>query len=1257
MKININLSNNRIIKCDFNIIGKTFENEATVLHFNITEEMIDKDFYIEFEKPDGTKVSTSKLEIIKAEETGQYVEYAIPNSLLDIKGNLKSEVVLRKNGIVFKTYTLNFTILRSINASEEVAEKYPDFISNAQEVLDDTKKALEDVEKALPVGGKKGQVLTKNSDEDYDSSWTDAGQGDMTKEVYDTSQNGIVDNAEKVNNHTVEKDVPSNAVFTDTIYDDTDIKELIKTNQEDIEANATNITRVENKIPINVSQLTNDSGYLTEYAETDPTVPNHVKSITQENITSWNNKSDFDGSYNSLEDKPTIPSKTSQLTNDKGYISSIPSEYITEKELDSKGYLTSESDPTVPSYVKNITEKEILKWNTDEVTKLNGTTENPIILKNLSSGLYSLTGKTVPYSGGQATTYSNSFAMVQSTTTYTYVQVFYTQSDNIQFYKINNNQDTFEKTTSSFLKLEEKPTISKNTSATTLTTQLANNLFLQVANELTSLTLLFPTIEDNYKSRITFKSGTTATTFICNTEIKWYGDDVSNNIFTPKASKNYYIEFYQNVDGLNAYVRPNYIGEIPTTLLSNGADMSEVALWSDGNPNNEDRLYRFVSISGSTGNEVILATSTSQIAGTTNLKSNVGFLGNYNLDDENDSSKCIVSILGVSLVKTNDSSVVANDRVMSDENGYAIKSSNNCGYRVIEVLENGLLKIVISPNTDMIQSIKSDVVELESEAEDLYKALKTETATGDYINIDNAMPCRLLDTKVDGKYEQETLTGKNLFKPVATQTKVGMSLTYNSDGSYTLNGTATSNTSFYVVGLNYEAGTYALSLNNSLAISNDSFYVQMETSSGNGMRTFNIVNASKIITTTTPITALSIVIPNGLTLNNFVFKPQLETGSVVTDYEPYTGGKAIPNPDYPQEIEQISEVSYVGTGKNLCSGITQNYFLLADVSKCGQIIGDSGLVIEIKDNQTYTISTQTVQTRYRIACVNELPQLQQFTTAYQGINKDNTSETLTIDGTSYKYLIVNATDLTKIQVEVGQTATSYEPYQNQTINIDLKGNTINAISKTDSSLNDYLVVDRKGNYGIWKRTGKVVLDGVHNVFDYKHPSLSSDNKGFYRFKLPGKSISYSSGEFGKELSNYFVEVSGAAHIAFGNNSSGLWWEGRTEFSYIILEKTSLIEANNWLSIHNTIVYYGLETPEFIDLGTLSEIPNTFKGVNNISVETNLGSTNIEIEYVEDLQKAIDNLQSQINTINTLLSTTQTSAMLLDNYENDLESEV
>lgn len=42
--------------------------------------------------------------------------------------------------------------------------------------------------------------------------------------------------------------------------------------------------------------------------------------VTDVEKETWNNKSDFSGSYNDLTDKPNIPSKTSDLTNDSGFI-------------------------------------------------------------------------------------------------------------------------------------------------------------------------------------------------------------------------------------------------------------------------------------------------------------------------------------------------------------------------------------------------------------------------------------------------------------------------------------------------------------------------------------------------------------------------------------------------------------------------------------------------------------------------------------------------------------------------------------------------------------------------------------------------------------------------------------------------------------------------------------------------------------------------------------------------------------------------
>jgi hypothetical protein len=150
------------------------------------------------------------------------------------------------------------------------------------------------------------------------------------------------------------------------------------------------------------------------------------------------------------------------------------------------------------------------------------------------------------------------------------------------------------------------------------------------------------------------------------------------------------------------------LADVKPNVVTGGSDYGEVAVWDDGNPNSEDRLYRFVTVVGDS-REVDIANSTSQIVGTSNIKANVGFLGNYTEGAENDTTKTIVSILGVSYVKTNDNTIMPNDRVMSDDNGYAVKSTNNLGYRVLKVVEPGLLEIIVSPNSDMIQRIKTDM--------------------------------------------------------------------------------------------------------------------------------------------------------------------------------------------------------------------------------------------------------------------------------------------------------------------------------------------------------------------------------------------------------------------------------------------------------------------------------------------------------------------------------------------------------------------
>ena len=103
---------------------------------------------------------------------------------------------------------------------------------------------------------------------------------------------------------------------------------------------------------------------------------NILDGITEEKINSWNNKSSFDGNYNNLTNKPNIPTHTSNLQNDSGFITEIPSEYITETELENT---INNIEKTVSSDIQPVDNNVTLWINTSEdetttVTRINDKT-------------------------------------------------------------------------------------------------------------------------------------------------------------------------------------------------------------------------------------------------------------------------------------------------------------------------------------------------------------------------------------------------------------------------------------------------------------------------------------------------------------------------------------------------------------------------------------------------------------------------------------------------------------------------------------------------------------------------------------------------------------------------------------------------------------------------------------------------------------------------------------------------------------------
>jgi len=89
------------------------------------------------------------------------------------------------------------------------------------------------------------------------------GHGDMQKAIYDMDNDGVVDNANKVNGHTVNEDVPENAKFTDTTYEIATVYEdglLSKEDKKKIDENVQKIIELEEENRLLGEQIPSRTG-------------------------------------------------------------------------------------------------------------------------------------------------------------------------------------------------------------------------------------------------------------------------------------------------------------------------------------------------------------------------------------------------------------------------------------------------------------------------------------------------------------------------------------------------------------------------------------------------------------------------------------------------------------------------------------------------------------------------------------------------------------------------------------------------------------------------------------------------------------------------------------------------------------------------------------------------------------------------------------------------------------------------------------
>ena len=262
-------------------------------------------------------------------------------------------------------------------------------------------------------------------------------------------------------------------------------------------------------------------------------------------------------------------------------------------------------------------------------------------------------------------------------------------------------------------------------------------------------------------------------------------------------------------------------------------------------------------------------------------------------------------------------------------NGFNVDSSGTPLANVYnkENYDSANESIFISKGT--LENIKDDYVGTSEPInvlnDTLDNVIPKQTATDSIINVNDALKYKTFNFKVDGAYKQTTYTGKNLANVRSLYCPVLTGSLENQEA--TINGTNDQNTN---VTLNFQSEGISLKANQSYMISvicsgtvtgtgYKKLYMQVQEKSSVDLGNFASNNNTTY--TYTPETdvlvkTINMDIALNQTFNNFKVKVQIEKGSTATDYEPYVGGVAVPNPNQPSEITTLNFDKIMTSGQN-----------------------------------------------------------------------------------------------------------------------------------------------------------------------------------------------------------------------------------------------------------------------------------------------------------------------------------------------------
>ena len=310
-------------------------------------------------------------------------------------------------------------------------------------------------------------------------------------------------------------------------------------------------------------------------------------------------------------------------------------------------------------------------------------------------------------------------------------------------------------------------------------------------------------------------------------------------------------------------------------------------------------------------------------------------------------------------------------------------------------------------------------------------------------------------------------------------------------------------------------------------------------------------------------------------------------------------------------------------GKNILPTINHEFGITSSTGVITSTANRHAYYCPVQEGTTYNISITSIGTAsyfyYGFYDSKPVPNLQALD--YGDIQSSLPVSKTAPQGAKYLCIFMGTGVSEGVMVSTSND-TTYEPYKENVVPIPLNNNEIAGIGNNL----DELIIDDEGYLFLNKKIEKVVLKGTETI------SKGTDST-YTRYQVKNI-LPLMKQESGRQeiLSNYYyyAETGRAVGIGFA-----YWVDGGSIFLYPDQSITTADDFKDWLSTHNTVVYYVRQTPQLIDLNTTIDL-RLFKGINNI---TNSETANMKIRYVKSIEDVIDSKQdvlvsgTNIKTIN------------------------